>query len=170
MPACLFPLPPAIPRRPQRSLGSRSRCQRQRLGSGTAERARIESACSAPPGRHLQRYRIHRRRLNIPEGIAIDGAGNVWVGQSRKQPDLSALPRQLHQRVQLRRYCDLSLHRLPGRLNISLRIAVDGSGNVWVPNATLNTVTEFVGAGSPVVTPIVANLLYPYANRAVNRP
>ena len=55
-------------------------------------------------------------------------------------------------------------------LNISLRIAVDGSGNVWVTNATLNTVTQFVGAGSPLVTPIVANLLLPYGSRAVNRP
>ena len=48
--------------------------------------------------------------------------------------------------------------------------AETGPGNVWVSNDTLNTVTQFVGAASPVVTPIVANLLYPYGSRAVNRP
>jgi hypothetical protein len=108
--------------------------------------------------------------LNIPEGIAIDGAGNVWV--VNRASNLTSPP-----------YPDSSISEFNSAgtaispstgyqagLNISLRIAVDGSGNVWVPNATLNTVTEFVGAGSPVVTPIVANLLYPYANRAVNRP
>ena len=34
-----------------------------------------------------------------------------------------------------------------------LRVAVDGSGNVWVLLAN-NTVTEYVGVATPVVTPI----------------
>jgi hypothetical protein len=33
-------------------------------------------------------------------------------------------------------------------------IAVDGSGDVWVGNNTGNSVTEYVGAGAPVVTPL----------------
>ncbi|MGB8031661.1 MAG: hypothetical protein WCF30_18565 [Terracidiphilus sp.] len=64
----------------------------------------------------------------------------------------------------------LALHRYQAGLNLSLSLAIDGSGNVWTSNYTLNTVTEFVGAASPVVTPIVANLLSPYGSRAVNRP
>ena len=108
--------------------------------------------------------------LSIPEALAIDGAGNVWV--VNRASNLTSPP-----------YPDSSISEFNSSgtaispatgytagLNLSIRIAVDGSGNVWVPNATLNTVTEFVGAGSPVVTPIVANLLYPYASRAVNRP
>jgi len=34
-----------------------------------------------------------------------------------------------------------------------LRVALDGSGNVWVLLAD-NTVTEYVGVATPVVTPI----------------
>ena len=34
-----------------------------------------------------------------------------------------------------------------------LRVAVDGSGNVWVLLAD-NTVTEYVGVATPVVTPL----------------
>jgi hypothetical protein len=34
-----------------------------------------------------------------------------------------------------------------------LRVAVDGSGNVWVLLAN-NTVTEYVGIATPAVTPI----------------
>jgi hypothetical protein len=37
------------------------------------------------------------------------------------------------------------------------QLAFDGSGNLWVSNA--NNVTEFVGAGTPVVTPLVEGVL-----------
>ena len=108
--------------------------------------------------------------LNIPEGIAIDGAGNVWV-VNRGSTNISApYP---DSRISEFNSSGTAISPSTGYqagLNISLRIAVDGSGNVWVTNATLNTVTQFVGAGSPLVTPIVANLLLPYGSRAVNRP
>jgi hypothetical protein len=108
--------------------------------------------------------------LNIPEGIAIDGAGNVWVANrattltSPPYPDSS-----ISEFNSVGTAISPSTGYLAG-LNLSLRIAVDGSGNVWVTNASLNTITEFVGAGSPVVTPKVANLLNPYGARAVNKP
>jgi hypothetical protein len=108
--------------------------------------------------------------LNIPESLAIDGAGNVWV--ANRATTLTSPP-----------YPDSSISEFNSSgtaispstgyqagLNLALRVAVDGSGNVWVTNASLNSVTEFVGAGSPVVTPIVANLLFPYGSRAVNKP
>jgi hypothetical protein len=38
-----------------------------------------------------------------------------------------------------------------------LRVAVDGSGNVWVLLAD-NTVTEYVGVATPVVTPIALGM------------
>jgi hypothetical protein len=52
-----------------------------------------------------------------------------------------------------------------GGVNAPSSIAVDGSGNVWAVNSytgTANppagTVTELIGAGVPVVTPIVQGL------------
>jgi streptogramin lyase len=108
--------------------------------------------------------------LNIPEGIAVDGAGNVWVvnrGGTELDPPF---PDSSISEFNSSGTAISPSTGYQAGLNISLRIAVDGSGNVWVTNATLNTVTEFVGAGSPVVTPIVANLLTPYGARAVNKP
>jgi hypothetical protein len=35
-------------------------------------------------------------------------------------------------------------------------IAIDGSGNVWVTNTGDSSLTEFVGAAAPVVTPLAA--------------
>jgi hypothetical protein len=84
-------------------------------------------------------------------GIALDGAGTVWVagsggGSNTVPPGVlpiipsgsppSAVP-----------YVSSSL------ASGSLRVAVDGSGNIWVLLAN-NTVTEYVGAATPVVTPL----------------
>ena len=57
-----------------------------------------------------------------------------------------------------------------GLLNAPSDLAIDGSGDVWVPNSNNNTIVEFVGAAAPVVTPIAANLLPPYGSHAVNEP
>lgn len=108
--------------------------------------------------------------LNIPEGIAIDGAGNVWVANRGGTNTSAPFPDS-----SLSEFTSAGVAISPSTgyqagLNLSLSLAIDGSGDVWVSNATLNTVTQFVGAASPVVTPIVANLLYPYAARAVNKP
>ena len=108
--------------------------------------------------------------LNIPEGIAIDGAGNVWVANRATTATSAPYPDS-----DISEFNSVGTAISPSTgyqagLNLNLRIAIDGSGNVWVTNASLNTITEFVGAGSPVVTPKVANLLNPYGARAVNRP
>jgi len=108
--------------------------------------------------------------LNIPEGIAIDGAGNVWVVNRGSTDIVAPFPDSSISEFKSTGTAVSPSTGYTAGLNLSLRIAVDGSGNIWVPNSNLNTVTEFVGAGSPVVTPIVANLLLPYGSRAVNRP
>jgi hypothetical protein len=41
-----------------------------------------------------------------------------------------------------------------------------GHPNVWVPNKGANSITEFIGAATPVVTPVVANLITPYTTPA----
>jgi hypothetical protein len=108
--------------------------------------------------------------LNVPEGIAIDGAGNVWVANRGSTATSAPYPDS-----SISEFSSVGVAISPSTgyqagLNISLSLAIDGSGNVWTTNSNLNTVTEFVGAGSPVVTPIVANLLFPYGARAVNKP
>ena len=108
--------------------------------------------------------------LNVPEGIAIDGAGNVWVANRDSTATSAPYPDS-----SISEFSPLGVAISPSTgyqagLNISLSLAIDGSGNVWTTNTNLNTVTEFVGAASPVVTPIVANLLNPYGARAVNKP
>jgi hypothetical protein len=37
-------------------------------------------------------------------------------------------------------------------------VAIDGSGNVWVSYQGTNAVAEFVGVGTPVVTPLAAGV------------
>ncbi len=108
--------------------------------------------------------------LTVPEDIAIDGAGNVWVVN---RGGTEVLP--LYQPGSISEFNSSGVavsysSGYQAGLNGSLRIAIDGSGNVWVTNSSLNVLTEFVGAASPVVTPIVANLLTPYGARAVNKP
>jgi hypothetical protein len=89
-----------------------------------------------------------------PRGVAIDGAGVIWVGNEGGSdantgldtpPNLTgfnpALPLDSFE------YASSSLSNRP------LSVSVDGSGNVW---ALLNngTVTEYVGIATPAVTPL----------------
>lgn len=48
-------------------------------------------------------------------------------------------------------------------------MAIDGSGNLWVSCGGPSSLMEYVGVATPVVTPIVANLLPPY-NAPASRP
>jgi sugar lactone lactonase YvrE len=51
-------------------------------------------------------------------------------------------------------------------------IAIDLDGNVWVTNTNNNALVEFVGAATPLVTPIAANIItgHGYGASAVNKP
>ena len=95
-----------------------------------------------------------------PVGMAIDGVGNAWstnygsYGLSKTDSTGTVIAALLG---------DAGLTSQP------LIVEIDGSGNAWVSNAN-QTVTEYVGVASPVVTPMVANLKTPYAAKVVNRP
>ncbi|MCU1321297.1 MAG: hypothetical protein JWM43_946 [Acidobacteriaceae bacterium] len=86
-----------------------------------------------------------------PGGLAMDGAGIVWVankgGNAQQVIPAGVLPvRADSTPTSARPYASSSL--AAG----TLRVAVDGSGNVWVLLAD-NTVTEYIGAAVPVITP-----------------
>jgi len=91
--------------------------------------------------------------LETPNGIAVDGAGNVWVanfdddtlteleGANGAQPGTPLSPATGLGK-------DAALSKPYG-------IAIDASGNVWVSNQGSNTITQFLGAATPVKTPLI---------------
>ena len=99
--------------------------------------------------------------LDGANSIAIDGSDNKWV-VNRTGNSISELAANGAAISPSKGYL--------GGLNTPISIAVSLSGNVWVTNSGNNTITEFIGAATPVVTPVVANLLTPYGATAVNRP
>jgi hypothetical protein len=98
---------------------------------------------------------------NNPRGLAFDGAGIVWIGSpgggesafdgSPLTPGVVAFGGGSQGNGTDEFLGSSSLADGP------LRVAVDGSGNVWVLLAD-NTVTEYVGVATPVVTPIALGM------------
>jgi hypothetical protein len=91
--------------------------------------------------------------LDHPNGIAVDGAGNVWVANyfgnsvTELEGARGANPGQAVS-SSTGFASDASLREPYG-------LALDASGNLWLSNFGLNTVTEIVGAATPVTTPLV---------------
>jgi hypothetical protein len=83
-----------------------------------------------------------------PQSIAIDGAGNAWVGD-QSATTIAEFANNGNAISPNTGYV------APGIVAQTKAIAVDGSGNVWLadPNSP-NYLVEMVGAGVPVVTPL----------------
>jgi len=111
--------------------------------------------------------------LNCPFGIAIDGSGNVWVTNFFDNvPGLGTLSEFSNDGVPI----SPATGYASGGLDDPWGIAIDSSGNVWVGNVDSmsgsqpepgNTITEFVGAATPVMTPIASAAEY---NKLGSRP
>jgi hypothetical protein len=86
--------------------------------------------------------------FNTAKGLALDGNRMVWVASGSAGP--SILPITDNSSINGEPTGYLSSSSLAAG---PLRVAVDGSGNVWVLLED-NTVTEFVGVATPVVTPL----------------
>ena len=88
--------------------------------------------------------------LGDPRSIAIDGKGNVWVadaipgGQPGRISEFSSSGTALSPTTGF----------TGGGMVTPYGIAIDGSGNVWVANYNAFVSTEFIGAATPVVTPL----------------
>ncbi len=120
-----------------------------------------------PPGpqtRGLQYY--VNCYYSVPNVFALDGAGNVWGVVTFQWNPVSHPPTQEYSTAvaevtntgtivsgKLGYAGSTSLGSVGQFLNVSVQgIAIDGGGNVWVILSN-NTVAEFVGAATPVVTP-----------------
>jgi hypothetical protein len=87
--------------------------------------------------------------LSFPTGIALDGAGNAWViNQGNSVTEISSAGV----------FLSGANGYTSGGLTVPIGVAIDGSGNVWITNLQGNSVTEMIGIGTPVITPIVAGL------------
>jgi hypothetical protein len=89
-----------------------------------------------------------------PDSIAIDGSGRVWIGNSASPGSISALSNSGAPLSPSTGFSSAALHQPDA-------IAVDGSGDLWVMNggpSLTNTVTEFLGVATPVVTPLAVGV------------
>jgi streptogramin lyase len=89
--------------------------------------------------------------LNAPTALAIDGAGQVWIANGNNS--LSVISDAGAVLSPSSGFTDPSLSGSSG-------VAIDNSGSVWVANEGNNSVTEIVGAASPVA---------PLVNGVVNK-
>ncbi len=103
-----------------------------------------------------------------PYAIAIDGANNVWAATGY---NVSGTPLSVYELSPSGTTVLAISHanELREYLDDPQSIAVDSTGSVWVSNGLAFTVTQFIGAATPVVTPLAANLHAPYNNPA-SRP
>jgi sugar lactone lactonase YvrE len=96
-------------------------------------------------------YTDSQGSLQHPQGIAIDGSGHVWVtnilGSSITELAGSAAssPGQILSPV--------TGWASDAALSYGYAVAIDASGNLWVPNFNSNILTEIVGLATPVKTP-----------------
>jgi hypothetical protein len=86
-------------------------------------------------------------------GIALDGAGTVWLASQGGVGNATVPPSVLPIVPSLPTLSSTGGLASSSLAAGTLRVAVDGSGNIWVLLAD-NTITEFVGAATPVVTPL----------------
>lgn len=83
--------------------------------------------------------------IAIPASIAIAGDGSVWIANTN-----SSLANLANNGTPLSPNAGYS----GGGLSSPTGLAIDSSGNIWVTNAGDSSLTEFVGAAAPVVTPL----------------
>jgi PKD repeat protein len=86
--------------------------------------------------------------LNEPKGIAIDGSGNAWITNEfgNSVTNISSTGSVLS---------GTNGYTSSG-LNDPMGIAIDGAGDVWI--TSVQYVVEFVGAATPVVTPLAVGV------------
>lgn len=96
-------------------------------------------------------YNDNKASIVYPQGIAIDGAGRVWIanlgGNSITELAGSAAtsPGQI--------LSPTAGYASDAAMAQPFAVAIDASGNLWIPNFQANTLTEIIGLATPVKTP-----------------
>jgi sugar lactone lactonase YvrE len=87
--------------------------------------------------------------IETPDGIAVDGSGNIWTANYHGNTI------SLFAGTTLQPISPAAGFGLDAGLDGPFGAGVDASGNLWISNAFGNTLTEFVGAAPPVKTPLL---------------
>ena len=94
--------------------------------------------------------------LSQPQELAVDGAGNVWVAS------FLSLGATGEGRIATFSAMGAAVSPSTGYAATGMldpgSIAIDPSGNVWAPDILGTRVWEFVGAATPVVTPLAVGV------------
>jgi hypothetical protein len=96
--------------------------------------------------------------LGLSQAIAIDGAGNAWIENTKAS---LTTPGLLSEFTNGGTAITASTGYTSSTLisnTTPIGFAVDGSGDLWVTNNGNSSVTEFIGAGVPVVTPLAVGV------------
>ena len=106
--------------------------------------------------------------LDLPSAIAIDGAGNVWIANGANCASIDCVSsisefNSSGTQMSLFPFTGVGGATSVPVLSNPAGIAIDGAGDVWVANAGNSSVTEFIGAAAPTVTPLVAQITEPAA-------
>jgi DNA-binding beta-propeller fold protein YncE len=88
--------------------------------------------------------------LSYPQGLGIDGAGNVWVANFHGS-SISEFSNEGNPISPSSGYTGAGLAAPDG-------LAIDGSGDVWVAPSSGNNLVEFIGVATPVVTPLAVGV------------
>ena len=94
------------------------------------------------------------------QGLAFDGRGTLWIadsGGNSSLPGLDAFYPNAAWSGAVGNSSGSSSTAAPSLAVGTLRVAIDGSGNIWVLLSD-NSVTEFVGEATPVVAPVALGL------------
>jgi hypothetical protein len=101
--------------------------------------------------------------MYFPSSLVIDGAGNVWIVNQQfpaqnAAGDISEFSSAGSPISPPTGYIGPAFSSYPGALVYPEGLAIDGSGDVWITNTYSSQIVEFIGAATPVITPIVAGL------------
>jgi DNA-binding beta-propeller fold protein YncE len=95
-----------------------------------------------------------------PQGIAVDGVGNVWIANYRG-PSISELAGAGSGSTAGTVLSPTAGWAPDANLLEAFALAIDASGNVWVTSFGSNTITEYVGVAAPVKTPLLGPVRVP---------
>lgn len=116
-------------------------------GTGVATVTEIQNG--APANCASRCLNFSSAALNSAEGLAVDGANNVWVAGGVGANIIKIAPNATSD-------CSLGCTVLTNPyFSHPTRVAVDRSGNLWVADMDANAVIELLGVAAPTITPLV---------------